>query len=142
MRRTRWVIVVVGLSLLLNAFLGVALWRTQGETVEAAPAPTAAPATWCCQEERAIREQLETQMCAEVPDRTAIEATFARLDAVRLKERKEALDQWMAGGRRTGCQNGKMSPNVGRLLCPWRYGPEEGCAPASGQPSRPDPPPR
>jgi hypothetical protein len=138
--RTRWFVLVIGLSLALNVFLGAALLKVRHARPQAAPA-VAVPVSSCCPEERALREQLERQLCAEPPDCAAIEAIFVRLDAVRAKERQVALDQWMTVGRRASCQNNRMSPDVERLLCPWRYDPREGCAAANEPRSKPRSPP-
>lgn len=118
--RTRLTVLAMGLSLALNVFLGVALWRAQRAEVPAAPAAPPAP---CNEEERLLREQLEAQLCAEPFDCAAVEATFQRLDALRAAERVAALDRWVYSGKQTECRSGEMSPEVQRLLCPWKQPP-------------------
>ena len=120
--RTRWMVLALGLSLALNLFLGAALWKSRqteprSQAAAASPPPPPAP---CNEEERLLREHLEAQLCADPLDCAAIEATFERLDAVRARERLAALDHWAYAGKQAGCRSGQMSPEVQRLLCPWK----------------------
>jgi hypothetical protein len=115
--RTRLTVLAMGLSLALNVFLGIALFRASHVEARPAPAPPPAP---CNEEERLLREQLEAQLCAEPFDCAAVEATFQRLDALRAAERVAALDRWVYSGKQTECRSGEMSPEVQRLLCPWK----------------------
>lgn len=140
MTRTRWIVLCLGLSFASNVFLAAALWRKTFSITGAEPA-TETPVYTCCAEERALRERLETQLCAQPPDYTAVEATFASLDSVRAKERRAALAQLMAQGRDSICRNNQLSPEVGRILCPWRYDPKAGCSPSETRSSRPRSPP-
>lgn len=117
--RTRWMVLVIGLSFALNVFFGVALWKSHRVEAKAAAIAKTPPAP-CNEEERLLREQLEAQLCAEPLDCAAIEVTFERLDAVRARERLAALDRWTFAGKAAGCQSGQMSPEVQRLLCPWK----------------------
>jgi hypothetical protein len=116
MTRSHWVALAFCLSLALNVFLAVALWRDRHAPAEATP-PAQAPA--CSEKERQLRETLQAQLCSSPLDCAAIEVTFARLDEVRGLERQAALDRWASQGKSAGCQAGFMSPDLQRLLCPW-----------------------
>jgi hypothetical protein len=118
MMRTRWIVAAFGLSLVLNVFLGAALWRAARRG--APPAAVQAPVPACSETEQRLREQLQAQLCGDPPDCAAIEATFARLDAVRAQERQAALDRWVSLGRSVQCRDDRTSPEVERLLCPWK----------------------
>jgi hypothetical protein len=117
MTRTRLVALILGLSIAVNVFFAAALWRAHHG---AARAPAQAPLPSCSETEQRLREELQAQLCHDPPDCAAIEATFARLDAVRGQERQTALDRWVNAGRSVGCRNDNMSPEVERLLCPWK----------------------
>jgi|GEM_PF-5571574 len=117
MTRTRWVALAIGLSIGLNVFLAAALWRTRRGTSHAA---VQTPVATCSETEQRLREQLQAQLCGDPPDCAAIEATFARLDAVRAQERQAALDRWVSLGKSAECRDDRTSPQVERLLCPWK----------------------
>ena len=139
MTRTRWTVLVLGLSLAANAFLASAMWRTRLAT--AAPAPAAAAGMLCCAEEKQLRERLAAQLCAQPPDRAAIQATFAALDAVRARERGAALEGFMdACARAAERDHETLKDHVKKSLCPWSQDGEGCCAPASTPGSRHDNP--
>jgi hypothetical protein len=117
MTRSRWMLLAFGFSLAVNIFLTAALWRVH-RGMPQAPAQT--PVPMCSETEQRLREQLQAQLCGEPPDCGAIEATFARLDAVRAQERQAALDRWVSLGRGAECRDDRTSPEVERLRCPWK----------------------
>ena len=139
MTRTRWTVLALGLSLAANAFLASAMWQTRRATA-AAPAVTAA-GMLCCTEEKQLREQLAAQLCAQPPDRAAIQATFAALDSLRTRERGAALERFMdACASSAGVNDVTLNRHVRSSLCPWSQDDEGRCAPSSTPGSHHDKP--
>jgi len=131
--RTRMLMVIIVVSLAANLAMGTALWSAW-RTAQAATTrmPTVCPEL-SSEEERQVREQLGEQLCSRAPDRAAIEATLARLDAVRATKRREVVDRWLS--RWSGAsdsERARLRQTVTKLLCPWHVGSNEGgCAPSS-----------
>ena len=118
--RTRWLVLMLGLSLAVNVTFGVALWISWHGASTATAALGGACATPLCDEEKMVREELASSLCARQPDRAVIGAMLARLDAVRARQRDEVLDRWLA--RCSGAGSGEraaLSTTVKRFLCPW-----------------------
>jgi hypothetical protein len=130
MTRTRWIVLVLGLSVAANAYLAAALWQTR----RTGTAPTAAMAAGalCCADEMRLREKLAAQLCAQPPDRTAIQATFAALDSVRTRERGAALERFMGACAKAAAQDHEtLKEHVKECLCPWKQDGKGRCAPSS-----------
>lgn len=118
--RTRWIVLVLGLSLAVNVTFGVALWISWHGAPGARAAFASACATPLCDEEKKVREELASSLCAREPDRAVIGATLARLDAVRARERDEIIDRWLARCSSAGSgERAALSTTVKRFLCPW-----------------------
>jgi hypothetical protein len=130
MNRTRWYVLVLGLSVSANVFLAIG-W---GQSQRSARPPTPqhpSRVTTPGDEERRLREHLVSQMCAAPVDRAAIEATFARLDQVRAHERNAALDRWLRGcADITEDDRTALLREVKQCLCPWSEEDASRCAPA------------
>ena len=135
--RTRWLVVLLGLSVATNVTLGVALWIAS----HGAPIVSAALGSACtsslCDEERKVREELASSLCARRPDRATIGATLARLDAVRARQRDETIDRWISRcSSAAPDQRAALGTMVKRLLCPWCIG-KDAAALASPVPEAP-----
>ena len=121
--RTRWLVLLLGLSLATNVTLAVALWMTWHGGPIVAAALGGACASPLCDEERKVREELASSLCAGRPDRAAIGATLARLDAVRARQRDETIDRWISRcSNAPANQRAALGTMVKRLLCPWCIG--------------------
>jgi hypothetical protein len=142
MTRTRWTVLALGLSLAANAFLATATWQARRAAAAAAPLTTSTTAGMlCCAEEKQLREQLAAQLCAQPPDRAAIQATFAALDSLRTRERGAALERFMdACASSAGVNDVTLNRHVRSSLCPWSQDDDGGCAPSSTPGSRHDNP--
>ena len=140
--RTRWLVVLLGLSLVTNVTLGVALWVTwHGAPIVSAALGNACPGP-LCDEERKVREELAGSLCARRPDRAAIGATLARLDAVRARQRAETIDRWISRcSSAPPGQRAALGSMVRQLLCPWCVG-KEAAALASPVPEAPSDKPK
>ncbi len=133
MTRTRWIALVFGISLAANAFLASALWQARRALPAATPAMTATTAGMlCCAEEKRLRERLASQLCAQPPDRAAIQATLAAFDSVRARERGAALERVMgACASAAGQDHATLNQQVRKSLCPWSQDDKGGCASSS-----------
>lgn len=131
MTRTRWIIMILGVSLAANAFLASALWQSRRALTLAAPV-TAGAGMFCCDEEKQLRERLAVQLSEQPPDRTAIQATLAKLESVRARERGAALDRYMneCARAREG-DHATLDRQVRKSLCPWSQDDKGRCAPSS-----------
>jgi len=139
--RTRWLILGLGFSVVLNVLFGTAFWqctRTRGlleprvgtAVTASGMAHMSCPAG--CAEERRIREDLSRLLCAERPDRAALSAAMARLDAVRAAERDRLLDHWLDHFASTTAEEREgLRRQLHHALCPWRSA-EGNRAPSDG----------
>ncbi len=119
--RTKWLVGLLGLSLAVNVTFGVALWVSWHGARAAETALGAAYANPLCPEEKKVREELATSLCARTPDRAAIEDGLARLDAVRAGQRRAILDRWLTRcADAPGSQRAALDNTVKRFLCPWQ----------------------
>lgn len=138
--RTRWLVLLLGLSLAANVASGVALWfvwrGARAATAALGPACTAP----LCAEERTAREELVAALCARTPERDAIGASLARLDEVRARERDAIVERWIARcAGATPAERAALGTMMTRLLCPWRNGKDAACcAPTPAPGARPD----
>jgi len=118
--RTRWLVLLLGVSLAANVTLGVALlvsWRGASSATVALANACAAP---LCAEEGKVREELAAALCARPPDRAAIGAMLARLDAVRARQRDQIVDRWLARCAGAGSrERAALTTTVRGFLCPW-----------------------
>ncbi len=136
--RTRWLVVLAGFSLAANVLLGTALVQTGSalRSQRAAAGTTAVPTF--CDEEKRVREELTTLLCAVPPDRGAIETTLARLDGLRATHRDRALGQFLASCERaSAADRAALHESFRHQMCPWQHEGEGCCAPspAPGSPS-------
>lgn len=141
--RTRWLVMALGISLVLNVLFGTAFWQcTRTCSLMAAGVPTVALASdkarlTCpagCPEERKIRENLTGLLSAERPDRTALSAAMARLDAVRAVERDRLLDRWLSHcAKATPVEREELRRQLHHALCPWNAAGEGNRAPSTGE---------
>jgi len=137
--RTRWLVVLLGVSVAANVTFGAALWvswhglRTASTLSQACSAPL-------CEEEKRVREELATLLCAGMPDRSTLRAVLARLDEVRARQREEIVERWLArcvGARAT--ERAALVTTVRRMLCPWQgEGGAACCAPTPAPGARPE----
>ncbi len=138
--RTRWLMLLLCLSIATNVTLGTALWVSWHCARPLYAALTSTCSAPLCNEEKTVREELATSLCAPQPDRFAVQAKLARLDEVRSRQRWAIVDQWL--NRCSGASPGKratLAMTVRRMLCPWQSGTGVPCcAPTPGQPTRPE----
>ncbi len=133
--RTRWLVVLLGLSLAANVTLAVALWASWHCEPAIGASPTMDGLIGMSPEEMQAREQLARALCARNPDRAAIEAEFCRLDALRAGARRAALDHWLARCGNAGSgERAVLSTMLTRTLCPWRSGGGKACCAPSPTP--------
>lgn len=141
--RTRWLVLALGLSLVLNVLIGTALIQAAGRGREALDSAAAAAQVGAdkarltcpagCPEERCIREELSRLLCTERPDRAALAAVLARLDSVRAKERDRVLDKWLHQCSKTPpAEREALRRQLHHALCPWNSAGEGNCAPSAG----------
>ena len=140
--RTRWLVLGLGLSIATNVVFAVALWVSWHGSSAASATLGAACSAPLCDEERRVREELANSLCASVPDRATIEATLARLDAVRAGQRREIVDQWLVRCSKAGAgERATLATSLKQVLCPWQGGKGEACCSPSSTPgARPDNP--
>lgn len=136
---TRRLVAITAASLAANLALATALCSAWHAGRAASAGMPAACADASCEEERRVREQLAAELCRRTPDRVAIEATLARLDAVRAARRREVVERWLSHcSGASESERARLRHNITRLLCPWHDGRnEDRCAhsPAPGTPS-------
>jgi len=142
--KTRWLVLLLGLSFAANVTLGAALWVSWhgGRVLAAAVGQTcSAP---LCDEEKKLREELAASLCARTPDRAAIGATLARLDEVRARQRTAIVERWLT--RCSGADAGEraaLATTITRMLCPWQGGAGAACcAPSPAPGAKPAPQPQ
>jgi hypothetical protein len=133
--KTRWLVLLLGASFAANVTLGAALWVSwHGGRILMATAGQTCSAP-LCEEEKKLREELATSLCAHTPDRAAIGAALARLDEVRARQRTAIVERWVA--RCSGADNSERAAlvtTVQRMLCPWQAGNGAACCPPSPAP--------
>jgi len=140
--RTRWLVLLAGLSLAGNVLLATALFPTwKGARMQGVNEG----ALTFCDEEKRLREELSARLCARPPDRQAIEATLARLDSLRATHRDRALAQWLSSCERASDgERATLQSSFRHQMCPWQHEGEGCCAPSprpgspSDQPAQPN----
>jgi hypothetical protein len=135
--RTRWLVVLAGVSLAANVLLGIAFVQAGRALQQQSRAGIAAVPTFC-DEEKKVREELTALLCAVPPDRRAIEATLARLDTLRATHRDRALAQFLSSCERaSAADRATLHESFRHQMCPWQHEGEGCCAPspAPGSPS-------
>lgn len=135
--RTRWLVVLAGVSLAANVLLGIAFVQAGRALKQQAQASITAVPTFCDEEKR-VREELTALLCAAPPDRRAIEATLVRLDNLRSMHRDRALAQFLASCERaSAADRAALHESFRHQMCPWQHEGEGCCAPSPspGSPS-------
>jgi hypothetical protein len=130
--RTRWLVVLAGISLAANVLFASVLIQTRWATRVPPRSASVATPTFCDEEKR-LREELAGLLCAKPPDRPAIAAALARLDTLRSTHRDRALAEWFASCERANEQDrAALQDNFRHQMCPWQKDGEGCCAPSPG----------
>lgn len=139
--RTRWLVLLAGLSLAANVLFATALVQAKRSMRQQRVSGVSPVVMTFCDEEKRLREDLASLLCATPPDREAIGTALARLDTIRAEHRERALGEWLSSCERASeGDRAALESSFRHQMCPWQHEGEGCCAP-SPRPGTPNPKP-